>query len=120
MTPAVLLRFLTLLALLLALLLAPLTMIGGHVAMAAPAPAPAATHHMDMAMAPDHCAGMNPESKARPGAGIDCTIACAALPAIGDTFPIPLAFPAVAEPAQRSADRNGIVPEAATPPPRFS
>jgi hypothetical protein len=114
MTPAGLLRILTLLA----LLLAPLTMIGGHAAMAAPAPATA--HQMDMATAPDHCAGMNPGSKARPGSGIDCTIACAALPAIGAPFPVPLLFPALAEPAPRIAARVGIVPEAATPPPRFS
>lgn len=104
-------RRLTFLLAAFALLMAPLAMIGGGAAMAH---APAASSAMD------HCAGMDGSSPDQPAAGIDCLIACAAIPALSPRIegrvvapaPLPISPPAVAG--------SGLDPEAETPPPRIS
>jgi hypothetical protein len=90
----------------LALLLAPLSMIGAAPAMARSVPAAG------------HCADMERPSKTPPSAPIDCMIACAGLPAQGCTIAVRPAVPAIAEPQPLASRLHGLHPEAATPPPR--
>ena len=112
-----LVRFLTMLA----LLLAPLGMVGQHAAMAIPGTAQAAEHYAENA---DHCAGMSSESEdeGSPNTGclVDCAVACSAIPALGSEIadqPIALAL------AQRLAlisRVTGLHPESDPPPPRIA
>ena len=105
-------RILSFLALL-ALLAAPFGMMNG-VAAAMP-------HAQDEAMM-EHCEGMAPAHHESEGdkASVDCLIACAALPAIASDGPLDTAF-AVAAPAILPLSiLSGMLPEAETPPPRFS
>lgn len=104
-------RRLTFLLAAFALLFAPLAMIGGG---AATAHAPAASSAMD------HCAGMDGSSSDQPAMGIDCLIACAAIPALPPRIEGRMVAPApVAVPAPIVAG-TGLDPEAETPPPRVS
>jgi hypothetical protein len=106
-------RFLLSIMALLALLVAPIGMIGGA-AMAMP-------HHQPQAAA-GHCAGA-PVPDHRGGedrAAIDCMIACAGVPAIPPSAPAAVA-PIAASPDQAPLrSLHGLQPEAATPPPRIS
>lgn len=85
------------------------------------AAAPAAAHgHAAAAMAMQHCPDPSPKSHAANGFGA-CTMACsAALPAVdlaGEQPPHILCAPLL--PASTQLD-EGLVPETATPPPKFS
>ena len=96
----------------LAMLLAPLTMLGGGAATAMP--------HDTMASM-DHCAGMDEPSQDRPGADIDCMMVCAAVPPplaprLDSHTVAPAALPHFAV----ATAPHGLDPEAETPPPRFS
>ena len=110
-----------------ALVLSPLAMLGA-------APASAMTHHgamavegghdmaSDLAMAAmSHCQDMDGASKDQPCESGDCLTACAAVPAIpavgGQLEPHALAHGPRQPPALVSVP-HGLVPEAATPPPR--
>jgi hypothetical protein len=68
-----------------------------------------------------HCKDMDGESKDEPCRSADCLVACAAVPAIpavgGGLEPHALVHRLVEQPALVSVPR-GLVPEAATPPPR--
>ena len=99
-------RLLSLLALL-AVLLVPAGMIGGHSAMAMPA----------SAKTMDHCADQQDQSAGK-NKMIDCAIACAAVATVEPIVPAksaPLANPPATLP---SYFIEGTRPEAATPPPR--
>ena len=110
-----LLRFLTLIA----LLLAPLSM--SHAAMAMPAGAPAAAdHHTDAVASAHHCGGTDQPDKERPVSGIDCTIACSAVSSAESDI---VARPILAAPVPQIAlasSLHGLHPESDPPPPRFA
>lgn len=95
---------------LLALLLAPFGMLGGHAAMAMP---------VGGAMAMNHCDEQQQAPKDhKRQAMIDCATACSAMPAVGAfVMPQPI-FSARKFEADVSVDIAGVRPEAATPPPR--
>jgi hypothetical protein len=103
-------RWLTLIA----LLLAPLAMIGGAPATAHDRMA-AAGHHEDV----QHD-DMGSPAEAPPAAPVDCMLACAGLPAQGAAVALHREVPAIREPLALSAHLSGLQPEAATPPPRIS
>lgn len=111
-----LLRFLTLVA----LLIAPLRMMSAHAEMAMPAPADKG-HHMAAAATSDHCGGgMNQPRKDQPASGIDCTIACSACPSAESTL---IAHPhpaAPIPPATLASALIGLHPESDPPPPRLA
>ena len=101
---------------LLALVLAPLGMMGAHPAMATPAAA-VAPHH---GLASDHCAGMDQPEKPKPVSCIDCIMVCSGLPvAQSDIAAHPLATaPLPRLPLEQRVD--GLHPESEPPPPRFA
>jgi hypothetical protein len=95
---------------LLALLLAPLAMIGGAPAMAHARPAAAV-----------HCAETEKPAKTPPSAPVDCMIACVGcLPAQGGTLAAQPRPGRATEPEPLAFRLQGLHPEAATPPPRSS
>ena len=117
-----LIRFLTIFA----VMFAPLGMIGaapamagtGHQMMGHTMPA----HEMNASMAAmAHCKDMDKKSEGQPCGSGDCVKACAAVPAIpamgGQLEPHALAHGPQLLPALVSVP-HGLVPEAATPPPR--
>jgi hypothetical protein len=109
MVAARLLRFLTILA----VLLMPLGMWGD-------AGATAMGHHSPVAAPMKHCSGMaDKQEKGEPARSSDCLLACAALPSpeilVKHESPVPIA----AEPMP-IAKLVGLAPEAATPPPRMA
>ena len=129
-----LIRFLTILALALsplaALGTAPASAMSHHAAMSADAPSgqiaghQMAGHQMagDAAMATmSHCKDMDGKSKDEPCRSADCLVTCAAIPAIaavgGALEPHALVHGLLQQPALASVP-HGLVPEAATPPPR--
>ena len=125
-----LIRFLTILALVLsplaAFVSAPASATAHHTAMAADGHQMAG-HEMarDASMpampAMPHCKGMGEPSKEQPCGSGDCVKACAAVPAIpaigGQLDPHALSHGPQLVPALVSVP-HGLVPEAATPPPR--
>jgi hypothetical protein len=114
-----LLRFLTILA----VLLAPVGMMGG-------APAQAMGHHASAGILDgaamtgmDDCAGMQKadgKPHRQPSQKHDCMMACAAIPAFASELPAKPLAPIAAEPVPLSTFDHGLTPEAATPPPRFA
>lgn len=99
-------RWLTLLA----LLVAPLAMIGGG----------AATAHVQT-VAAGHCAEAEKPAEAPTPAPADCMIACAGcLPAQAGALSAGPRLEAAARPAPLAYRLPGLHPEAATPPPRSS
>lgn len=95
----------------LAVLMAPLTMVGGGAAMAMP--------HDTMA-AMDHCAGMDGPSKKQPGLDIDCMIMCAAVPTVEPRLDPQMTVPAPLLHFPATSTSDGLDPESETPPPRIS
>jgi hypothetical protein len=94
----------------LALLLAPLAMIGGS---------PARAH--SPAVAGGHCAEAETPAEAPPPAPVDCMIACAGcLPTPGAMLAALPSLQAAARPAPIAFCLRGLHPEAAIPPPRLS
>lgn len=116
-----LLRFLIALA----MLLAPISMMGSHAAMAMTSPAAAAmADHGAGEASAGHCADMAmPDEQApdqAPAKNIDCTIACSCMPpAIGDISE-PAALPAMAQRPALALPLHGLNPKAEPRPPRFS
>ena len=116
-----LVRILTMLA----LLLAPLSMMGGHAAMAMPAGTSAAPHHMQTADASGHCAGMAgkpvKDQRSQDGSCVsDCTVACSAIPVFGSLMPDQVMAPAMRRVPALLHRSSGLRPESDDPPPRFS
>jgi hypothetical protein len=110
-----LLRFLSLIA----LILAPIGMMSGHAAIAMSAVS-AGAHHMDEMASPDHCAGMDQPSKNSSQTSVDCTFACSVLPAaeteIG-AHPLAASSAPYARPNQAV---HSLHPESDPPPPRYA
>ncbi|MDT9600860.1 hypothetical protein [Sphingosinicella rhizophila] len=107
-----------------AVLLAPLGMIGGTSVQAATHhPASATTHHAEAMPGMDHCAGMqkgDDKSKSHPAQQHDCMMACAAIPSFGSDVPAKPMAPSAIVPIPLARSGHGLNPEAATPPPRFA
>lgn len=97
----------------LAVLLAPLTMIGGGAAMAM-------SHGMAAEAGMDHCAGMDEPSKDQPRGDIECMMACAAIAPLASRFEARLMAPAPLPRVLAATEARGLDPEAETPPPRSS
>ena len=120
MTVIRLLRLLTIFA----VLLAPLTMTGGHAAMAMPAAAKAMDHHSGQAMTAEHCAGMSgqsdDQSDHKSGPSIDCMMACSCLPPAGTELAEHAMLVAIVEPPALAAGLIGLNPESDPPPPRIA
>lgn len=94
----------------LALLFAPLGMIGGTTGMAHASPAVAGL-----------CDDSEKPAHAPPESPVDCMVACAGcLPALGGALAARPRPEKAAEPAPLDFRIRGLSPEAATPPPRFS
>ena len=110
----------------LALLLAPLSMMSGHAAMAMPAVADAASHHEQAASPSAHCAEMAGESQDDDGGSksgdclTDCAVACSAIPALGSIMADQPMAPAMARPLPLVGRVRGLHPESADPPPRVA
>lgn len=93
-----------------AVLLAPLGMLGSHAAMAMP----------KQAASSGNCSEQQSEHSSGERATIDCAIACTALPSHEPLLP-PAQIVAAAVPAANPIlSLQGMRPEAATPPPRYS
>ena len=110
-----LLRILTILA----VLLAPLGMLGGHPAMATPAPSDPAMSHMAIDPA-GHCADIDKQSKDQPGSSIDCMIACSVLLTAENVLSVHPVAISPRQPRTLAVVLNGLHPEWDTPPPRLS
>ncbi len=116
-----LVRILTMLA----LLLAPLSMIGGHAAMAMPVAASAASHHEQASDQSAHCADMGGETQDDDGTSpddclTDCAVACSAIPVLGSAMTDLAMAPAMAQPLPLVGRVRGLHPESADPPPRIA
>jgi len=123
---------------LLALLLAPFGMLGGHAAMAE-------THAAEAQAGTGHCADMAAPAEeasaheapaheapadgapadeapgdAAPTENVDCTIACSCVPTTASALAAPFAHVAAPAPAGRSLLPHGLGPRAELPPPRLS
>ena len=112
-----LLRFLTILA----VFFAPISMSGGHAAMAMPAPSGATADHMTAGPA-GHCADMGGDQDQRGPTtpNIDCMIACSAMLAADFEVEDHFAAAAFIEPAALTSALHGLNPESDPPPPRLS
>ncbi|GAA4717024.1 hypothetical protein H9L13_06725 [Sphingomonas lutea] len=104
---SVLLKFLTLVA----LVLMPFGM-GGMPASASEMPA----RHAAMAMG--HCDEQPAEREAPSSSQMDCQAMCAAIAVAGSPVPAPALKPSLPRSAAIAVPFAGIVPEIATPPPR--
>ena len=105
----------------LAVLLAPLGMMGGHAAMAMPAPA--ATSVMDHGQAGSpagHCADMDQDQTGQTSPSIDCMIACSAVPAAEFVVASQPAAHGVMQIGALAGLLPGLHPESDPPPPRLS
>ena len=107
-----LLRFLTLFA----LILASFGMISAHAQMAMPVSA-SSGHEMGAA---EHCAGMDQERKQKPASGINCTIACSAVPSATGAIAVHPKAAAEMPPIALATSLFGLHPESDPPPPRFA
>ena len=121
---ASILRFLAIIA----LVLMPIGMMPGNHAMAASHHAQAAApHHPASAQAlATHCADMaevrdgerhHAPAPQQPDRSAECAIACSALPSVAGIIVAPDMTPAIVHPLAL-ASRQGLSPEATTPPPR--
>ena len=110
---------------LVALVLGPLTMLGGSPAMAMDGHAMAAGGHHEMVKAatPCHDAGkqadeQKPDSRQMPDSC--CVMMCAAIPAVGGELALHLVPQTKRQRLPRALGPHGLEPEADPPPPRFS
>lgn len=111
------LRFLTILA----VLLAPLSMMGGHAAMAMPSPsAPSVIDHGQPGSPAGHCADMDEDQTGQTSPSIDCMIACSAVPAAEFVVASHPAVHGITEVGRLASLHPGLHPESDPPPPRLS
>jgi hypothetical protein len=102
-----------------ALIFAPLAMVGGHAAMAAPATSAAGEHHTSE-VGGAHCPDMGDEEPGDPRASIDCMVACAGmLPSTPAVATAPLVMKSPNRPLITVA-QHGLSPAAEPRPPRLS
>jgi putative hemolysin len=116
-----LVRILTMLA----LLFAPLSMVGGHAAMAMPAAAASASHHEQAGDQSAHCTEMGGETEHDDGSSpgdcvTDCAVACSAIPALGSPMADQPMARAMAQPLPLVGRMPSLHPESADPPPRIA
>jgi hypothetical protein len=117
-----LVRILTMLA----LLLAPLSMLGGHAAMAMPTVSASASHQQQPADQSGHCAEMGGETQDDDNGApagdclTDCAVACSALPPLGAAMANQALVPAVDQPLPLAGRIAGLHPESDDPPPRIA
>lgn len=116
-------RRLTLFVTMLALLLAPLSMIGGH-AMAAQYPTAGLVQHHQQ-MPPSHCVEIGGETGDSDAPGspqhkspTDCALACSAICAPDGPLPAWAPVIGMAQSLPLAEPLGGLVPEAVDPPPR--
>lgn len=108
----------------LALLLAPLSMVGEHAAMAMPATAAPPSHHEQAADQSAHCSEMagdtQDEDKGSSSGDCqtDCAVACSAIAPLGNAVADQLVVPAIARPLALVSRIAGLHPESDDPPPR--
>ena len=85
------------------------------------ATAPAAAHAPAAASAASHCSGDEEQQKQDPATAMDMNcMACAALPASSDRPAAEVSLPTAPRRLELAFDRDGIVPEIATPPPKLA
>lgn len=113
MAATALLRF----SIILALLFAPLGMLGNHAAMAMPGGIDSMADHMAGA-APGHCADVDGDRQGPASPRIDCMIACSSLPAAEFQVEAHPMIAALIEPAPFTSSLHGVHPESDPPPPR--
>ncbi len=116
MSPTRLLRFLTILA----VLLSPVSMMGGHAAMAMPTPSVSTMDHMPMAAPAGHCADMDENSRDQADPDINCMIACSAIPAADFQVDMHPMLVSLVPTARLSSGPRGLHPGSDPPPPRLS
>ena len=109
----------------LALLFAPLSMVGGHAAMAMPSAEMSAAHHEQAAKQSAHCAETSGENQddmgGPPGDCLtDCAVACSAIPALNSVMADQPMAPTMAQPLPLVGRVRGLHPESADPPPRIA
>lgn len=103
---------------LLAVLLAPLTMMASHASAAA---VPMAHTMSDSGDMPGHCpASGDEQGKQMPAPNIDCTIMCSAMPTGDNAFASQIDLPDLDLVQPIELGRHGLNPSADPPPPRFS
>ncbi|WP_444854034.1 hypothetical protein [Sphingosinicella sp.] len=105
----------------LAVLFAPLSMMGGHAAMAMPNPAPTAVMDHDRAGSPaGHCADMDQDQSGPTNPSIDCMIACSAVPSAEFAVASHPAGHGIMQVGRLASLHPGLHPESDPPPPRLS
>lgn len=108
----------------LAIVFAPLSMVGGPAAMAHSSMPASSSHHEQSAGDSAHCAEMsgdnqNENDSSRPGDCLsDCAVTCSAIPPLGNLFADSAMLPAVAHPLPLVDRMHGLNPESTDPPPR--
>jgi hypothetical protein len=102
-----------------ALIFAPVAMIGEHAAMAAPATIAAGGHHASE-VGGGHCSDMGGQEPGDPRASIDCMVACAGM--LPSTPAVAIALLAMKSPDRPLiiVARHGLSPAAEPRPPRLS
>ena len=105
----------------LAVLLAPLSMMGGHAAMAMPGPSASSVMDHGQAGSPaGHCADMDEDQTGQKSPSIDCMIACSAVPAAEFVVASHPAVHSVMPVGRLASLHPGLHPESDPPPPRLS
>lgn len=108
----------------LAIVFAPLSMVGGPAAMAHSSTPASSSHHEQSAGDPAHCAETSGDDKnehdsSRAGDCLsDCVVTCSAIPPLGYHFADSAMLLAVAHPLLLVDRMHGLNPESTDPPPR--
>jgi hypothetical protein len=107
-----------------AILLAPLSMMGSPPTMAQPQAPASASHHEQTAKESGHCAEMRGEDEDADGSDprrdclLDCDATCAAIPALGSAVRDQTVLAAMAHLGSLMSWMRGLIPETIDPPPR--
>lgn len=115
-----LVRILTMLA----VLFAPLGMLGGSATMAQPVTVASGSHHEQAANMAAHCAEMGGETQDDDGSFphgdclSDCAVSCAAISALGSVLTDHAILPAMPQARAFADPLHGLIPGSADPPPR--
>jgi len=105
----------------LAVLLAPLSMMGGHAAIAMPRPAASSVMDHGQADLPaGHCADMDQDQTGQTSPSIDCMIACSAVPAAEFAVASHPVVHGVMQIGALASLLPGLHPGSDPPPPRLS
>lgn len=121
--PTMSLRRIFSLLLLVSLVLAPLSMVGGSSAMAMGGPAMAAMSHADTALATPPCHDSTGDDEAPDTdqlSGNCCVMMCVAIPPIGGQLAAHVLPAQIRQFLPPARGPHGLEPEADPPPPRFS